>query len=464
MHDLTIAQAANSIRVGTFSAVELMEALLARSNALDPKLRVWETLNEDAALDAARSAQAEIESAGPKGPLHGVPIGIKDIFNTEGVRTASGSPIYDDYVPDFDSTAVARLRAAGAVVMGKAVTTEFASFDPSPTRNPWNAEHTPGGSSSGSAAGVAARLFPAALGSQTSGSVLRPASYNGVVGLKPTFGRISRYGVTPVAWSLDTVGYFTRTVEDAAIMLDALAGRDDLDPSSSREPVSRYAEAAANTASAPRIGVVRSFFFDYADDETVAHTEQVLGRLAGAGAVLEDASPSTDFDVLLAAHRTAMNVESAVTRGNDYRGKARRLLAQRAQLRRVGHAGPGDRLHTGAAAQGRLQARGRGAGLRVRRAPYAVDTNAGPTRPDHHRRRLLPGALDDRRTPRHHDSVGPLGVRPAVRHPARGRPVRRGAPAVGCIMVRGYSGRLAHAACIGAATPAYSTGGSAHPR
>ena len=201
-----------------------MEALLARSNALDPKLRVWETLDEGAALDAARSAQAEIESAGPKGPLHGVPIGIKDIFNTEGVRTASGSPIYDDYVPDFDSTAVARLRAAGAVVMGKAVTTEFASFDPSPTRNPWNAEHTPGGSSSGSAAGVAARLFPAALGSQTSGSVLRPASYNGVVGLKPTFGRISRYGVTPVAWSLDTVGYFTRTVEDAAIMLDALGG------------------------------------------------------------------------------------------------------------------------------------------------------------------------------------------------------------------------------------------------
>ena len=319
MHDLTIAQAANAIRVGTFSAVELMEALLARSCALDPKLRVWETLDEGVALDAARSAQAEIESAGPKGPLHGVPIGIKDIFNTEGVRTASGSPIYDDYVPDFDSTAVARLRAAGAVVMGKAVTTEFASFDPSPTRNPWNAEHTPGGSSSGSAAGVAARLFPAALGSQTSGSVLRPASYNGVVGLKPTFGRISRYGVTPVAWSLDTVGYFTRTVEDAAIMLDALAGRDDLDPSSSREPVLRYAEAAANTASAPRIGVVRSFFFDYADDETVAHTEQVLGRLAGAGAVLEDASPSTDFDVLLAAHRTAMNVESAVTRGKDYR-------------------------------------------------------------------------------------------------------------------------------------------------
>ncbi len=318
MHDLTIAQAAEAIRVGKVSAVELMEALLSRSRELDTKLRVWETLDEDSALEAARSAQAEIEGAGQKGPLHGVPIGIKDIFNTAGVRTASGSPIYDDYVPDFDSTAVARLRDAGAVIMGKAVTTEFASFDPSPTRNPWSSRHTPGGSSSGSAAGVAARLFPAALGSQTSGSVLRPASYNGVVGLKPTFGRISRYGVTPVAWSLDTVGYFTRTVQDAAIMLDALAGRDELDSSSSSVPVSDYAGAVASTSPAPRIGVVHSFFFDYAEDETVAHTEDVLGRLAGAGAALEDASPSTDFDVLLAAHRTAMNVESAVTRGEDY--------------------------------------------------------------------------------------------------------------------------------------------------
>ena len=321
MHDLTITRAADSIRAGTVSVVELMEALLARSHALDPELRVWETLDEDAALDAARSAQAEIESAGPSGPLHGIPIAVKDIFNTRGVRTASGSPIYDGYVPDFDSTAVARLKAAGAVMMGKAVTTEFASFDPSPTRNPWNAEHTPGGSSSGSAAGVAALLFPAALGSQTSGSVLRPASYNGIVGVKPTFGRISRYGVTPVAWSLDTVGYFTRTVEDAAIMLDALAGRDELDPSSSAIPVSKYAEAAANASSPPRIGVVRSFFFDYADDETVAHTKEALELLAGAGAAVEDASPSTDFDVLLAAHRTTMNVESAVTRGKDFEAR-----------------------------------------------------------------------------------------------------------------------------------------------
>ena len=248
--------------------------------------------------------------------------------------------------------------------MGKAVTTEFASFDPSPTRNPWNAEHTPGGSSSGSAAGVAARLFPAALGSQTSGSVLRPASYNGVVGVKPTFGRISRYGVTPVAWSLDTVGYFTRTVKDAAIMLaDALAGHDELDRSSSTEPVSRYAEAAANASSAPRIGVVRSFFFGYADDETVAHTEEVLGRLSGAGAVVEDASPSTDFDILLAAHRTTMNVESAVTRGRDYDARPDDFSPNVRSSVEWGMLAPATAYIQAQRHRAAFRARGRGAGL-----------------------------------------------------------------------------------------------------
>ncbi len=317
MYDLTIAEAVDAVRTRSVSVVELMESLLARSRTLDPALRVWETLDEDAALDAARSAQADVERGRLRGPLHGAPIGVKDIFNTQGVRTTSGSPIYEDFTPGFDSTAVARLTAAGAIMMGKTVTTEFASFDPSPTRNPWNPRHTPGGSSSGSAAGVAARMFPGALGSQTSGSVLRPASYNGVVGLKPTFGRISRYGVTPVAWSLDTVGCFTRTVEDAGIMLDALAGMDELDPASSAEPVSRYADAAVNPAP-PRIGALRRFFFERADDEVAAHTDEAIGRLARAGASVSEAEPECDFDTLLAAHRIVMNVESAVSRGPDF--------------------------------------------------------------------------------------------------------------------------------------------------
>ena len=140
--------------------------------------------------------------------------------------------MYADFQPDFDSTAVALLRRGGAIVMGKTVTTEFACADPSPTRNPWNAAHTPGGSSSGSAAGVAARMFPVALGSQTAGSVVRPASYNGVVGMKPTFGLVSRYGVTPVSWSLDTMGFFCRTVEDARLALSCLAEYDPNDGAS----------------------------------------------------------------------------------------------------------------------------------------------------------------------------------------------------------------------------------------
>ena len=184
-YDLTVAQAASEIAARRLSAVELMRSLLARSEALEDDLRLWVTLDHHAALTAAEESQRELDASGPRGPLHGVPMGVKDIFHTAGMRTTACSPIYADFVPDADADSVARLRAAGAIVMGKTVTTQFAWADPSPTRNPWNLARTPGGSSSGSAAGVAARAFPFALGSQTGGSVLRPASYNGVVGLKP---------------------------------------------------------------------------------------------------------------------------------------------------------------------------------------------------------------------------------------------------------------------------------------
>ena len=171
-----------------------MESLLSRSKSNDSDLNIWVTLDESAAIEAARHSETILNTSNPVGPLHGVPIGVKDIFYTKGVRTTACSPIYDDFVPDYDATTVDLLKKSGAIIMGKTITTQFACSDPSPTLNPWNHAHTPGGSSSGSAAGVAARIFPAALGSQTAGSVLRPASYNGVVGFKPTFGRISRYG------------------------------------------------------------------------------------------------------------------------------------------------------------------------------------------------------------------------------------------------------------------------------
>ena len=237
LHELTVAESAARIARRQLSPVELMEALLERASALEPSLSIWVTLDADAALEAARESERELGSSGPLGPLHGVPVGIKDIYYTAGLKTTACSPILAEFVPDYDAASVALLKGAGAIVMGKTVTTQFACGDPPPTRNPWDAAHTPGGSSSGSAVGVAARTFPAALGSQTAGSVLRPASYNGVVGLKPTFGRISRYGVIPVAWSLDTMGSFTRTVEDAALMLSVLAGHDPRDRSSSTRPV-----------------------------------------------------------------------------------------------------------------------------------------------------------------------------------------------------------------------------------
>ena len=195
--DLTITQASQAIAGGKLSPPELMESLLERVRALEPSLKAWVTLDEEAALQSARDAETEISSAGPRTPLHGIPIGAKDIYYTKGVLTTAGAPQYRNFIPGYDATSVAKLKDAGAIILGKAVTTQFADGDPSPTFNPWNREHTPGGSSSGSAVAVAARMCPASLGSQTGGSTLRPAIYNGVVGLKPTYGRISRYGVVP---------------------------------------------------------------------------------------------------------------------------------------------------------------------------------------------------------------------------------------------------------------------------
>ena len=288
-----------------------MDSLLSRAEAMEPSLKVWVTLDPEGALEAARRSEGELARSGPCGSLHGIPVGVKDIYYTQGVKTTACSPIYADFVPEYDATSVALLKRAGAIIMGKTVTTEFACGDPPPTRNPWDAAHTPGGSSSGSAVGTAARIFPAALGSQTAGSVLRPASYNGVVGLKPTFGRISRYGVVPVAWSLDTMGTFTRTVEDAALMLSVMAGHDPNDFSSSTEPVPNYQEAIGAQQSPPRIGLVRQFFYDRSDDEVRQHTDHIVERLTRAGAEAEEVALPTNFGTLLAAHRVIMTVEAA---------------------------------------------------------------------------------------------------------------------------------------------------------
>ena len=239
-YQMTASQLARRVRARETSPVEIVESLLARMDSLEPQLRAWVYVDRETVLADARQRQQELDTLPEVGPLHGVPIGVKDIFYTAGIPTTACSKVYQDFVPSFDAASLALLKQAGAIMLGKTVTTEFACLDPSDTKNPWNPAHTPGGSSSGSAVSVAVGMCPAALGSQTVGSVLRPASYNGVVGLKPTYGRVSRHGVVPVSWSLDTVGWMARSVEDAALLLQVMAGPDPNDPVAARFPAGDY--------------------------------------------------------------------------------------------------------------------------------------------------------------------------------------------------------------------------------
>src|SRR5213593_5001740 len=218
-------KAAEGVRAGRVSPIDLVEACLARIRGLDDRLTAWSFVDADGARATARERQREARAGRLCGPLHGVPVGVKDIFDVAGMPTTGGARPFAHTRPSADAAAVARIRAAGAIVLGKTVTTEFAYRDPAPTRNPWNRARTPGGSSAGSAAAVAARMAPLALGSQTVGSVLRPAAYCGVVGFKPTHGLVSTAGVIPLAWSLDHVGVFTRGVADAALVFSVLARR-----------------------------------------------------------------------------------------------------------------------------------------------------------------------------------------------------------------------------------------------
>src|SRR6266852_8422414 len=255
LHDLTAAQAARLIREREVSPVELVEQLLARAAELDQSVQAWVSLDAERAVAAARTAEQAAQQGVDLPSLHGVPFGAKDIYDSAGLATAAGFRPYAHRIPTTDAEPIARLKRAGGILLGKLVTTQFAQADPSRTRNPWADDRTPGGSSSGSAAGVAARLVPIALGSQTAGSILRPAAYNGVVGFKPTYGRISKRGVFPLAWTLDHVGLLARSVEDCGLFLTAVAGHDPADPSSANQPLP-VLELNTDLA-APRLGLVR---------------------------------------------------------------------------------------------------------------------------------------------------------------------------------------------------------------
>ena len=310
LHDLTAAEAAARVARRELSPVELVDALLARIDRVEPELRAWVTLDADGARAAARAAAAETMRPGAVlGPLHGVPCGIKDIYHARGLPTTAGFPPLADSVSAEDAFSVARLRAAGAIVLGKTVTTQFASADPSPTRNPWRLDRTPGGSSSGSGAAVAACCVPFALGTQTGGSILRPAAYNGVVGLKPTYGRVSRRGVYPLSWSLDHCGPITRTVEDTALVLGAIAGHDPDDPRSIDAPVPDYRAGLSGTRP-PMLGLLPQFL-ERAEPNVRAHVGDTARQLASAGADVHEVLLRSPVDLYLAVHRLTQQTEAA---------------------------------------------------------------------------------------------------------------------------------------------------------
>ena len=332
--NLTAVEAAKQIKSRDLSPVELVESLLSQYDSLEPNLNAWVYLDREALLADAQQKQEELEKGVNVGPLHGVPIGLKDIYYTAGIPTTACSKVYEEFVPEYDATTVTLLKNAGAIMMGKTVTTEFACMDPSPTKNPWNPAHTPGGSSSGSAVAVATRMCPAALGSQTVGSVLRPASYNGVVGFKPTFGRVSRYGVIPVSWSLDHVGWMARSVEDAALLMQVMAVADPNEPITVGLPAADFMAGLASP-SAPRIGLIRRFFYDNSDEETRKHTDGIVDQLSRAGATIEEIPLPDSIDTAIEDQRTIMAVEGAAfhqpmyeRQSQDYQPKLREMLRQ----------------------------------------------------------------------------------------------------------------------------------------
>ncbi len=342
----TVTEASRQIQAGHLSPLDLLHACLSRIDALEDSVHAWVTLDREGAQAQAQTLQEELVHGRSRGPLHGIPVGIKDIIYTRGLRTTAGSKIHRDFVPDYDATVVSKLRDAGAVILGKTVTTEFACFDPPKTRNPWNLAHTPGGSSSGSAAAVASRMCPAALGSQTGGSISRPAAYCGIVGCKPTWGRVSVYGVHPVSFSLDHPGPFTRSVADAALLLRAIAGADPHDPLSSDAPVPDYpANLAKPLTRPPRIGLIRSYFQETADDAMGAAVENAADAFRPNGAGVTDVDLPESFSDLHRMHRTIMLAEAAAchaaqfkTHKADYSPGIRSLIEEGLSLPAVDYA------------------------------------------------------------------------------------------------------------------------------
>ncbi len=278
---LDVIELRDRLASGAVRAVEYVEACLARIAEVEPQVQAWAWLDGDHALAQARALDIRRQSGAPIGPLHGLPVGLKDVIDTAKIPTSNGTVLDEGRVPEEDAVLVSRLKAAGAIIMGKTVSTELAFMHPSKTRNPHNPEHTPGGSSAGSAAAVAAAMVPLAVGTQTGGSVIRPASFCGVVGFKPTFGAIARTGVLSQSPTLDTIGVFSNSVNGAALVAESLFGYDPKDPATTPSPAPRLLEIAkSDPLVTPMFAFVRPpQFEEVADEETVMAFQEITGML-----------------------------------------------------------------------------------------------------------------------------------------------------------------------------------------
>ena len=315
---LTIVEAAAGIRQKDFSSTELTKSCLARINSIDGALHSFITVTADLALQQAKQADQDLRSGQDRGPLYGIPIALKDLYATKGIRTTCHSAVLEHWLPDHDATTVTKLRQAGAVLLGKLGMHEFAFGGPSvdapfpAVRNPWNVAHIPGGSSSGSGAALAAGLCYGALGSDTGGSIRTPSSHCGVVGIKPTYGRVSRYGVIPLSWSLDHAGPMARSVEDCAILLQAIAGYDSEDPASANVAVPEFRDGLKDRIKGLRVGMPRKNWFDEnkgTDPQTEKVFNDALKILESLGAVIVEID-GLPFSVARKANQTILVAEA----------------------------------------------------------------------------------------------------------------------------------------------------------
>ncbi len=293
-YDLTIRQAADALRQGTLTAAALTDSVLERVEITEPKLNAYITVTADLAREQAAAADVELKAGRDRGPLHGIPFALKDLYDTAGIPTTGGSGFLRDRVPQEDAVVTAKLKQAGMVLTGKLNLHEFAFGTTSTNQhfgavhNPWNPDHVPGGSSGGSGAAIAVGSCLGTLGSDTGGSIRIPASLCGVVGLMPTFGRVSRQGVLPLSWTLDHVGPLAKTVQDSALILNAIAGHDLADPGSADVAVDDYTSALGRDIRSLRVGVVRDPFWKYCDDEVTAACEAALQVLQDLGATVSE--------------------------------------------------------------------------------------------------------------------------------------------------------------------------------